>query len=219
MSPGAMSPGVRSLGTKGKKKVEPVRTVRPYIEMTFQRRRTRTSVSEGPNPHWNEPLSLQVQAPRDDFRPEALLESDFSWGEVEMGGVVVDDSLLTSETAMQDERDRERKIHQRKERNWLGSLAIPFSTIHEQTRIEGHFRVNTPAIMLGYEKNPASTEDGAVLIGIGEEATTETVLHLFITLEPPLVQPSKMKLKVGQNFPHHDCSGTINHPLGCEKYG
>ena len=55
-----------------------------------------------------------------------------------------------------------------------------------------------PPIILGYEKNPlAGPMENAILIGI--DPAGETLLNLFITLEPPLVQPAPLHLKV--HFP------------------
>ncbi|KAJ3279724.1 Coiled-coil and C2 domain-containing protein 2A [Borealophlyctis nickersoniae] len=80
---------------------EPV-TVRPYVEVTFQRRRTRTAISEGPNPQWNETLYLDVEAPGDDFRPESLLDSEV--GVENMYFNLFDEYFVDM---IQDDRDRE----------------------------------------------------------------------------------------------------------------
>ncbi|RKO85860.1 hypothetical protein BDK51DRAFT_34945, partial [Blyttiomyces helicus] len=59
--------------------------------------------------------------------------------------------------------------------------------------IEGQFHVKVPFVTPGYEKNPPSLPSGAIAVAM--ETTGETLLHLFITLEPPLAQPEKLKLK------------------------
>jgi hypothetical protein len=83
----------------------------------------------------------------------------------------------------------------RKERFWLGSLSVPFSTIWERIKIDGMFAVNIPMLSLGYEKGTSSaSSEGPSLAGL--ISSGETLLHLFITLDPPLMQPAKLKLKV-----------------------
>ncbi|KAJ3413142.1 Coiled-coil and C2 domain-containing protein 2A [Chytridiales sp. JEL 0842] len=164
-------------------------SVRTYVEITFQRRRCRTAVAEGPNPYWNETLTLDVKPPGNDFRPQSLLDSEVG---MEMVYFNVFDEFLID--MIEDEREREVEIHQRKERNWIGSFAMPFTALYEQTRIEGAFQVEIPPVLLGYEKDPtAGPIDNSVLLGVG--STKETLINLFITLEPPLVQPSPLNLK------------------------
>ncbi|KAJ1560366.1 Coiled-coil and C2 domain-containing protein 2A [Nowakowskiella sp. JEL0078] len=51
---------------------------------------------------------------------------------------------------------------------------------------------------LGYEKNPsAGSVDNAILVGI--DSAKETILHIFIALEPPLLQPSNLKISVASD--------------------
>jgi hypothetical protein len=107
-----------------------VQSVRSYVEITFQRRRCRTAISEGPNPNWNETLTLDVKPPGNDFRPQSLLDSEVG---MEMIYFNVFDEFLID--MIEDERDRDVEIHQRKERNWIGSFAMPFTALYEQTRV------------------------------------------------------------------------------------
>ncbi|KAJ3080242.1 Coiled-coil and C2 domain-containing protein 2A [Rhizoclosmatium hyalinum] len=93
-----------------------------------------------------------------------------------------------------DDRVRDVEIHQRRERNWLGSFSMPFTALYEQTRIEGSFHVQIPTVLLGYEKNPsAGALDNSLFLAL--EATKETLVDVFITLEPPLLQPAPLKLR------------------------
>ncbi|KAJ3124071.1 Coiled-coil and C2 domain-containing protein 2A [Nowakowskiella sp. JEL0407] len=168
-------------------------TVRSYVEITFQRKRARTTISEGPNPQWNQTLMLEINPPNGDFSPDSLMDGDM--GTENLYFNLFDEYLVDM---LKDDRERERTIHQKRERNWLGSFSIPFSTIYERSRIEGNFIVRVPAMTLAYEKNPsAGSLDNSVLVGI--DSTSETILHIFIALEPPLLQPATLKIKVASD--------------------
>ena len=53
---------------------------------------------------------------------------------------------------LEDEQERSCRIHQRLENKWLGSLSIPFSSLYQNTRVEGTFRLHSPPVLLGYER-------------------------------------------------------------------
>ncbi len=72
-------------------------------------------------------------------------------------------------------------VHCRLERKWLGSLSIPFASLYHNTRVEGTFRLHSPAVLLGYER---AGDNGP------------TYLNVYITLEPPLVVPTAIKEKL-----------------------
>ncbi|KAI8621278.1 hypothetical protein BC830DRAFT_275158 [Chytriomyces sp. MP71] len=164
-------------------------SVRSYVEVSFQGRKARTGVYDGSNPHWNETLYLDVRPPNNDFKPENLLDSEVAMERIYFH---VFDELLVD--IIDDDRERENEIHQRRERNWIGTFSMPFTSLYEQTRIEGQFHVQVPSVLLGYEKNVASgTIESAMFLAL--DATKETLLDLFITLEPPLMQPAPLKLK------------------------
>lgn len=44
-------------------------------------------------------------------------------------------------------------VSHRIQNHWLGSLKLPFSTIYQRGKIEGTFKLNIPAMMLGYSAN------------------------------------------------------------------
>ncbi|KAJ3198266.1 Coiled-coil and C2 domain-containing protein 2A, partial [Entophlyctis luteolus] len=164
--------------------------VQSYVEVSFQEQKTRTQVFEGPNPHWNETLFLDVKPPNNNFSPESLLDSEVGMERIYFH--IFDESLVDIN---QDDRDRDFEIHQRRERNWLGSFSMPFTVLHEQTKIEGAFQVKSPPVLLGYDKNAGSSVALENAMFLGLDTAKETVVDLFIALEPPLAQPAPLKLR------------------------
>uniref|UniRef100_A0A146LPJ8 Coiled-coil and C2 domain-containing protein 2A n=3 Tax=Lygus hesperus TaxID=30085 RepID=A0A146LPJ8_LYGHE len=141
--------------------------VRPFIEVTFQDQRRRTTTADGPNPTWNQDIHIPVQC---------------------MGGIQnVRDSLfihLYDEKVVdlvEDERMRETTIVQRTERYWLGSLRIPFTALY--SRIEGTFQLYSPPVLLGYKRESKDFRDS-------------TFLTLFVMVHPPLTAPSPLQEKM-----------------------
>lgn len=153
--------------------------VRPFVEAVFQGNFARTSVANGPNPSWNEQLILPFRAPNNDYSPETLQTVN------DVVYLNLFDEVVFN--ILQDDRQLSTNIHQRLERHWLGSIEIPFSTIYFNNKVEGTFRVNTPPVLLGYHKR--GRHSGAPG-GLGIISRDDTLLTLFLTIEPPL-QPSQ----------------------------
>ncbi|KAL8612721.1 hypothetical protein ACOMHN_025372 [Nucella lapillus] len=164
--------------------------VHPYVEVMFQRNTVRTSAGEGPNPSFNEELELPLQAPNDDFSPNTLQTVQDSIYLNLFDEVVVD--------VLEDERERETAIHQRLEKKWLGNIRIPFSTIYLNGKIDGTFRINTPPVLLGYTYDVAQVGDEDMDMPIGQRDDS-TYLSLFITIEPPLIQPEPVRERFDTN--------------------
>ncbi|KXS14582.1 hypothetical protein M427DRAFT_498440 [Gonapodya prolifera JEL478] len=162
--------------------------VRPYVEVHFQRRRVRTVAADGPNPQWNETLSLPFAPFRNEFFQENLLETDAL---LEMIYINLFDEVMVD--LVVDDRDKDKVIHQRREKNWLGSVAVPFSFVYEQLRVDGVFPVKLPIVLLNYEKNRSTARENEITIGV--DGSMDTLLHLFITLEPPLARPDPLSLR------------------------
>lgn len=152
--------------------------VRPFVEAVFQGNFSRTTVADGPNPSWNEELILPFTAPNNDYSPETLQTVN------DVVYLNLFDEVIFN--ILQDDRQQSTNIHQRLERHWLGSIEIPFSTVYFNNKVEGTFRVNTPPVLLGYHKR--GRHSGAGDLGI--IARNDTLLTLFVTIEPPL-QPSQ----------------------------
>ena len=53
---------------------------------------------------------------------------------------------------VEDPSERATRVHRRLERKWLGSLSVPFSSLYRNARVEGTFRLHSPAVLLGYDE-------------------------------------------------------------------
>ncbi|XP_076029366.1 coiled-coil and C2 domain containing 2A [Oratosquilla oratoria] len=161
--------------------------VHPLIEVTFQRCVRTTSAAHGPNPTWNQQLTLPFRAPNDDFSPSSL-QSVTDHIYLHMFDEVIHDLL-------EDERLRETTIHHRIEKRWLGSLKIPFSTLYLNNKIEGTFRLESPVILLGYNRSALVPVDGFD----GDSCVTH--VSLYLTLEPTLPPPEPLMVHFESSEP------------------
>lgn len=159
-------------------------SINVYVEVQFQRAKGRTSSQDSTNPQWNESVVLKFDPPNSDYRPESLQN--------------VQDSIYLnlfdefSVDLIRDEREREKKVYQRKERNWLGTVIVPFSALYQNVVVEGRFNVATPIVSFGYSQSQQSGNASSDV----RLASATTMLELYITLEPALVQPPELVPKV-----------------------
>ncbi|KAI9143539.1 hypothetical protein BKA69DRAFT_79855 [Paraphysoderma sedebokerense] len=156
-------------------------TVRPYLEVQFQRHVARTQVNEGPFPEWNETLSVPFALPNEDFRPESLQDicEDVHFN-------LFDEYVVD---LIEDDRMREKNISVRKEKNWLGGFTVPLSAIYEQRQVQGTFHVKTPLLLFGYDKNSAE-ESSFKYFNLNIDKKNVSV-DLYITIEPLLPLPKR----------------------------
>ncbi|XP_067144045.1 coiled-coil and C2 domain-containing protein 2A-like isoform X2 [Centruroides vittatus] len=159
-------------------------SVRPYVEVMFQRETARTHVNEGPHPTWNQELHLPFKAPSDDYSPTNLeTVQDIIYLSL-FDEVVID--------VLEDDRDRDSTVHTKMERHWLGDLKIPFTTLYLNSKIEGTFRLNVPPVLLGYDYEARPW----LMRGMSNELEgRHTYLSLFLTIEPCLQLPEVFRQK------------------------
>ncbi|XP_026280089.1 coiled-coil and C2 domain-containing protein 2A [Frankliniella occidentalis] len=151
--------------------------VRPFVEISFQGSTLRTTTAEGANPTWNQDLQVPVRPGSSDS--DTLFIHLFD-------EVIVD--------LVDDDRQRETSIHQRLERNWLASLHIPFTTLVHNARIEGTFKMYSPPMLLGYEREShqrSGWQSGNFSPDQGQLFPNRdaTFINLFITVQPALNPP------------------------------
>lgn len=158
--------------------------VSPFVEIVFQQRKACTQVGQGTDPSWNEELKLPFKPPHNDFSPDNVQRCTDELFFNIFDEVVVD--------VLQDERQRRTNVHQRRERRWLGTFALPISTIYMNQRVEGSFKVDVPIVLFGYQRahvGPGST--GSMLLptvpgSAQAQIVQDTYLSIFVTLDPPL---------------------------------
>lgn len=142
-----------------------------FVAINFDGDIQRTKSVEGPFPQFNQTLSIPLKTVNNDYSPESLKLID-----KEIYFDVFDEITVEG---LRDERDYN-TINQRAEFKWLGSYSVPFSTLYQNGKIIGTFRLKTPPLYLGYGKSV-------------NDQNAYTALTVCITLDPPLPRPEKVE--------------------------
>jgi coiled-coil and C2 domain-containing protein 2A len=175
--------GLPSRDTEGRSRSrEPsdASTLRPFVQVVFQNATIETSVASGPSPAWNEELKFPFVPFRNDFSPESLRQNTDKIYINVFDEVVVD--------VLNDPRQRATTEHNRLDKQFLGTIAVPFSTLLSNPQLDGTYRVKVPAVMLGYTAAymPELVVDKEADEANDSNAGFRSYLSVFITIDPPL---------------------------------
>ena len=120
---------------------------------SFQKTECFTDAAEGPNPQWGQSFSLplRVVGSNEEQRPSPEALSKL---EADLHVCVYDEVTIVGDV---DSR-HENSTFTHKERRFVGSFTVPFSTILMQKRLEGLFVLKRPWIVSGYRQLPPRHE-------------------------------------------------------------
>ncbi|XP_040847765.1 protein CC2D2B isoform X1 [Ochotona curzoniae] len=151
-------------------------TVNPFVEVSFQHTIYQTSTASGSHPCWNEEIEVDLSSPGQDYSFSNLSEiKDY----VHIN--IFDEMMIEKH---EDHCLKSCSSHLYIRKNWLGSIAFPFSALLQQSEISGTFQVNIPPVLLGYtwSKTYISPKEDCV----GQNLKECIFLNIFATIEPQI---------------------------------
>ena len=152
--------------------------VRPFVTISFQGKTCRTSVASGPNPTWNQQLTLPFKAPNDDY-------SSASLGLMRENIILqlFDERLIELPTDSPSPEGE--SFHTKLHNTWLSSLVIPANSLLKSSKIEGTFELSSPISILGYTQAHETSRVGL--------SNGSTYLTVYVTLEPTVPQQKPLE--------------------------
>ncbi|XP_059508917.1 protein CC2D2B-like [Stegostoma tigrinum] len=147
--------------------------VQPFVEVTFQQSMYQTSIADGTQPCWNEKLEMDFKSPNGDYNSAALCKMK------DKILINVFDNISVPNPESDCLETCNIKPHVK---HWLGSIAIPFNTVLEQSKVNGTFRIDTPPMLLGYTWKKVDTGSCEQFYEFG--LAESSLLTIFITLDP-----------------------------------
>uniref|UniRef100_A0A8C6VFN3 Coiled-coil and C2 domain containing 2A n=1 Tax=Naja naja TaxID=35670 RepID=A0A8C6VFN3_NAJNA len=184
-------------------------SVRPFVEVSFQRTVCRTTTAEGSNPNWSEELELPFRAPNSDYSISSLqsVKDDIF--------INIFDEVLHD--ILEDDREREiGGVHTCMEKRWLGLIRIPFTTVYFQGRIDGTFKIDTPPVLLGYSKGKNMGIDRKY--DSIQHLSDGSYLSLFITTEPQLIPGESVQERMNEMLKKLDTQEDEKLLQAAERY-
>ncbi|XP_065174860.1 coiled-coil and C2 domain-containing protein 2A-like [Sycon ciliatum] len=163
---------------RGGRKKAPA-TLRPYVEVSFQREKQRTEVAEGTDPEWNDTMTFQLVGEESRMTTLQGLQSldDLVYFNL------FDEELVD---LLQDERKRDTNIHQRIQRHWLGSFSLPLQTLLARSQVSGTFQLQVPLVLLDYHLYQPEERVLPWWLQRESQRLDRPCLTVNITLEPKL---------------------------------
>ena len=179
------------------------------MEVRFQEHKERTTAMSGSAPLWKQTISLPFRPPSDDYTPSALSQVRDQVYFTLFDEIEEDDAMRGG--TLEGEKTT------RTERRFLGTFALPFTTIYNNGRVEGTFRLNTPAFNFGYAPAAPPTTGTDTIFGEQQQSGNDVVLpqssfEQFLNMIGITTAPKRTVLEQGSGrFIHKRTSSDLEY--------
>ncbi|XP_022129666.2 protein CC2D2B [Pieris rapae] len=138
-----------------------VRPLRPFVRLNYNNESVQTCIAIGNNPTWNYTAKIKTK-----LEPLSSLYIN-----------------VYDEHTVNVSQELDRSFRFRCYNKWLGSLAIPISTVLNLGSLRGTFKITTPPFIFGYESAPkASTSVIPEIVQLMKEDTAFLTLRITTSL-------------------------------------